>query len=186
MAGAHACRERHNACVLHRCGAATDADRTRRPRRHTRAGARREVGGLHGRWLCARCWAPRHLLRAVGRRGEPGGRFAGCVVRPQPGDRADRARATALSSSQHVSGNPASAALCVGDEVLGRCRGCRRPATFAAPGMARGDDGFPAAGTSRSVWPFGERRRDQHGERARDFRSGAATDDAPVSAGAVG
>ena len=63
-----------------------------------------------------------HLLRAVGRRGEPRGGAAGCVSRPQPGDRADRARAAALPASQHLSGTPAPAALRVGDEVLGRCR----------------------------------------------------------------
>ena len=41
---------------------------------------------------------PGHLLRAVGRCGESRGRPAGCVSRPQPGDRADRARAAAATT----------------------------------------------------------------------------------------
>ncbi len=144
----------HNACVLHRCGAATDTDRdSALSASHACWRTPRRSAALHGGngYAAAMPGAPASASRSRSARRDLGGRFAGCVVRPQPGDRAfDRARAYRSFIIATRIRKSASAALCVGDEEL---LGPMSPDTadlpaFAAPGMARGDDGVPAAGTS--------------------------------------
>ena len=77
-----------------------------------------EGRGLHGRRLCPHRRPARRLHGAVGRRGQPRRGSAGCVSRPQPGDRADRPQAAVVPAPQRLSGNPARAALRGGDEVF--------------------------------------------------------------------
>ena len=181
MAGAGAGRDRHDARLFCRVGAAPHPAGPGRPRGDPCAGPFGKGRGLYGRRLCPHQTAPRGVHGAVGRCGQPRLGSAGRLSRAQPGHRADRAQGAVLPAPQRLSGDPARAALCRGDQVLDPGRRDRRAAAPVAPRLARGAGRDPAPDPSRFLRAAGRRDRARPDRGAAGDRSrGAADPGAPA------
>ena len=106
---------------------------------------------------------PGHLLRAVGRRGEPGVRIAGRVSRPHPGHRVHRPQAAGQqhrNAYQEIPHHPLFSSVTKFSALVDSAA---ESAAAAAPGLARGDDRHAGPGASGSERPAGGDHRNRNG-----------------------